>query len=643
LAGMGIRSSMRAGLSAGATDATAWINGAVAGTLQGGTTMALNLVGQELNIPPLYLSLGARAVTGAISGALSKDHDVFKGVGDAFMQSTLSLLTFGAYDPETGEFTKDPWIQATYIAQVLDFSQKVQEIGFLETLEAYTTAVFQQSTVSAIWEEGGIVDVIFNRINEGKIENIVYKGIQAKKVKIQEGEKEVYLIYSASEDKLLAIKDGNKLLETTDGQYEVGPDGKFGIKDGTITTYYDDGMVIVQEIANREQVNIDLMLPGDSTITVTGRNDIGAISYDSYGYLNDAYLSSDEFEMYLSNGEIERYRTELFPSDIVGGDVLIESAGITIDDLAGAQLVLEKQADGVFSTTIDAPMVSYVNGDGEDAIRYLGLDFEPETLNTPGTIEVIKTQSDKILNYFMGLGFRTDEEIATAKAIKVDLGRQFCQDGDTIYGSSGIKSGPMDTFLGLSIKAGEVLTDTNDSISMVKLLTNPVGYMASRAAQSGFDLFHDNKTTIVDHVGQVKTIDGIKYVIETNPGGIRKTLYEDYCSRYEDIEIVRANPGLKAGDAADELFFNYFDRETHEISEIAPKYDYVGILGITSRFLGNTFDTFICSELIVEAFRSVGITLPGIEYNLRISPQELWTNRDSWGIDLVELYQNAGS
>jgi len=644
LAGIGIRSSLQMGFSAGGGDPGAFakglFQGAIKGVFQGGTNLALNLIGQTFNIDPLYLSLGARAITGAISGALSKESDMFKGIGEAFKSSTLNLLTFGMYDPETGTYRTDPWSQAGYISQVLDFSQKVQEEGLLPALEIYTAAIFQQETVNAILSEGGIIDLIFRRINEGKVENVIYNGIQAKKVKMQEGDKEVYLIYSATEDKLLAIRDGNRLLETTDGQYELGPDGDFGIKDGTITTYYDDGMMIVQDITNREQSGIDIYLPNDDgTINMTGWDSIGPIEYDEYGFLKDAKISSDEFEVYLREGNIEGYETQLFGEADISGRLLIESAGITDYDLEGARLVLERQVDGTYSTSIDAPTLTYEDAYGQEITRYLGLEFPSDGTSNfiINMSNLIKEQSNKLLNYFTGFGVRTDDEIAIQKAVKVQLGRDYCQDGDTIYGSSGIEAGPMDGFIGLSIKAGEVMTDTNDSISTMQLLTNPIGYMASRVADTGFNLFHDNKTTVVNHVGQITTINGVKYVAEQNPGGPKFTLYDDYCNRYKDIEIVRANPELMADEAVNSLVDEYLDRETLTANENAPDYDFIGILGIASRVYGD-LTTSICSEFIIRGFSAIGIQLPGIQYNLRISPQELWSNRASWGTDLMQLY-----
>lgn len=94
------------------------VNGVMAGT----TNIAINFIGQELDIPPLYMALGSRALTGAIQGALSSDHDVFRGMIDAFKDGILSTATFGMYDPATGEFRNDPWSQAAYISQIIDFS-----------------------------------------------------------------------------------------------------------------------------------------------------------------------------------------------------------------------------------------------------------------------------------------------------------------------------------------------------------------------------------------------------------------------------------------------------------------------------------------------------------------------------------------
>ena len=173
---------MQVGFSAGGVDPGAYWQGLLNGVLTGTTNVAINFIGQELDIPALYMALGSLAITGAIQGALSSDNDIFKGMTNAFKNATLSLLTFGMYDPNKGQFKKDAWSQAAYISQVLDFSQKVQEDGLLEAMETYTAAIFQGNAAQIIVGESGIIQLVAKRLQEGRIENIDFKGIPAKKV-----------------------------------------------------------------------------------------------------------------------------------------------------------------------------------------------------------------------------------------------------------------------------------------------------------------------------------------------------------------------------------------------------------------------------------------------------------------------------
>lgn len=627
---------MQVGFSAGGGDPGAYWQGLINGVLTGTTNVAINFIGQELDIPPLYMALGSLAITGAIQGALSSDNDIFKGMTNAFKNATLSLLTFGMYDPNTGQFKKDAWSQAAYISQVLDFSQKVQEDGLLEAMEIYTAAIFQGSAVQIIVGEGGIIQLVAKRLQEGRIENIDFKGIPAKKVPIKDGPQGSYFIYSEDETKLLAIYNGNTLIESPDGSYEIGPDGAFGVKNGTITTVLTDGTTVVQHIENRSQIEV-VMTTADSQIIrltpVEGRTNI---TYDEYGNISDAKFDGglDGAQAILKDGIIEEYIAPVMRDGDITGQTLIESMGITDEDLRGAEIVISRDASGNFQSTINATPTTYIDPVTQQVVTtFLGMVFPGsktmvDFMMDPVLRSEVQSHTERIANYFTGFEARTNAEIKLGKANELQATLLYGQDGDMVFVSG---ADPV----GLVVKAGEVLTDGKGIVGSLQLLYNPIGTIATGIANSTSQIFNKDNPLLVNHMGMIKEYNGSKYVMQINPEGVTMVPVETIFANYKDVRVARADD-VKAMEAANQMFTTLFDINTLVANENAPEYNWPGLFGIGNRSEHPT--NFICSEFVNYWLRQVGVSLNGVVQDLRISPQEIWGSVKQWGKGLTELF-----
>jgi hypothetical protein len=226
---------------------------------------------------------------------------------------------------------------------------------------------------------------------------------------------------------------------------------------------------------------------------------------------------------------------------------------------------------------------------------------------------------ERLGNYLMGFDFRTSEEITQDRALKMEAANAIAQGGDLIFGNG-------DTLVDYGVKAGD----------------RSFGLGENR----GFGTF-------VNHVGIIETDSATneKYVIETNPGGFRRTKLEDFIDRYRDFEINRPKPELEANLAASYLM-KYINPATNLAMDGAPAYDYLGLLGLgfnSGQATSSNPTALYCSSAVYNAFANTlnrrqisGLpVLPGVTADLRISPQDIWQERDEWDESLVEIYQNG--
>ncbi|MFH1593779.1 MAG: LamG-like jellyroll fold domain-containing protein, partial [Candidatus Omnitrophota bacterium] len=209
LAGIGIRSSLQAGLGtfgSGGTPGEVVSNMWKAvqdGLKEGITNVALEWAGQELGLSPLVSSLIFRGIQGAIEGALEYDGNFVQGILDAAKNDFFNILTFGGMG-------NDPWARAVYISKIQDFARIITSNedplqGLIDAVTTYATAVFHSSTIAGILGQGGIVDMVTNRAVVRDNED----GIRVKRIYYFEGDEEQYFDIAA--DSNLPIEKRYKL------------------------------------------------------------------------------------------------------------------------------------------------------------------------------------------------------------------------------------------------------------------------------------------------------------------------------------------------------------------------------------------------------------------------------------------------
>ena len=166
LAGIGIRSSISAGLGSG-WDPQVMFRSITNGLVSGITNVALEWAYQSLDLSPLLESIAASTI-GVTLEALLNHQDPLVNIGKRAGEYIMDLGTFGMYDPKTGKLKIDPWSQAVYISKVLDFARIIREAddptqGLVTALGTYSSAIFHQQAIEAIVKEGGILAMVTGR------------------------------------------------------------------------------------------------------------------------------------------------------------------------------------------------------------------------------------------------------------------------------------------------------------------------------------------------------------------------------------------------------------------------------------------------------------------------------------------------
>jgi hypothetical protein len=243
LAGIGIRSSLQVGFSAGGGDPGRIWDGVINGLVRGATNIGLQWAYEELDIDPLLGSLAAAALTGAIEGFL-EDKNALRGAYNTLFKAGTGLLTLGGYG-------NDPWSQAVYISQVLDFSQIIQERGIVDALETYATGFLHQTAIDSIWKMGGIYDLVTNNaevvVNE--------EGETVKRVYINEGRTD-FIDLTLDMDNMVGYKQGNILV---DCPVVIGPDGRATTPNGKIKLLLDEQSRIVYYVEDWDVKKIEFI------------------------------------------------------------------------------------------------------------------------------------------------------------------------------------------------------------------------------------------------------------------------------------------------------------------------------------------------------------------------------------------------
>ena len=308
LAGIGIRSSLRAGLSGpnGGGSPGDWIDGAIAGLSQGITSVALNYAVEEMDIDPLLANIGFSAIAGAIEASLSTDFQtgetgLFEKMFEIYEKNALTFL--GA-DIEPDDY----WGQAAYAANIMNFTDIIREHGLETALNTYATSFFNSTAVNSIVTAGYTIGGYFaEKLAAGEIETVTLDtgetvdGIRA------EGTETILLF--DSEGNVVGIKDPDKLIY---GDLGIDATGEVGLLNGYLSGEYVPGLGIYMDLEGGNQTYAEIRdtLTGETLYYVTPRENGGYIYYDSFGDMIDGIIENPDYlyEMSMDYETLVKHR-----------------------------------------------------------------------------------------------------------------------------------------------------------------------------------------------------------------------------------------------------------------------------------------------------------------------------------------------
>ena len=321
LAGIGIRSSLQAGLSSNMDPGKIW-SSVTTGLLQGVANIGINYATQELGLNPLLANIGFSIISGAIKAGLQvatgESQDIFETLFETYKQNALTFL--GYSDPNT---PISAWQQAAYMSQILDFSNIVMERGLVEALNTYGAGFLNAVAVNNIVQSGYTLGGYFaNKLDSGQYTiRTLQDGTQVKEVDVTDEEADIIasLFFQDKENNGTNYTDVvGKEESRGDGTYlswgELGTDtyGKLGYTEADLYTIFDSD-IQYQRIQAGQQAYVEIKdLQGNTLLviepTVSGHYN----TYNSYGEYVEAKITnliSDR--SYTFNGLKLNYFSEL--------------------------------------------------------------------------------------------------------------------------------------------------------------------------------------------------------------------------------------------------------------------------------------------------------------------------------------------
>ncbi len=348
LAGIGIRSSLQAGLSSNMDPGKMW-QSVTTGLLQGVTSIGINYATQQLNIPPLLANIGFSAISTLLNGSIKalmpggNQNDIFKYMFDTFEKNTLTFLGYG----------DSPWLQAAYISQILDFTDIVKQRGLAEALNIYGSSFFNAVAVNEIVKTGYTLGGYFRHMLEtGQYHAEVVNGKEVKAVdtptQADGGHTTTFF------DWLVDASDWDPLGQRVtygDGKVswslgEIGKDGyqKMGYYDATMYNEWGD-LGIWQTIDNGNQTYAEIKdNEGNILFVVEPREEGGYNYYDTYGDYVDAKISD------ILNGTVDYFQN----SSLITQNLLNSDGGVDFGlDLITGNAVISGQSQSLVESIVN--------------------------------------------------------------------------------------------------------------------------------------------------------------------------------------------------------------------------------------------------------------------------------------------------
>ena len=304
------------GFGNGGLSAQGLFQGAMTGLAQGALSLGLNFATEELGANPLLMNLGYAVAGGILEGTVNdlfgteiqQGRTLLENVFDVYSRNVLSAFNGGT----------DPWSQAVYISQILDFTDIIQRDGLVEALNTYATGMLNSMVVNSMIQSAGTVgDYLIQKLNSGDFsrENVNGKEVIVVYVENTEGDTIGKTFFDELLEEQYDFLGYEDLLNEFFGYGDVGVDvyGDMGYKEGFIRQRLNDGYV-EQDIINDNaegpvQSYVRYWNANGRSVVFKPENGDAYIGYDDQGLLADYILTNDElsYEAYYADKMLNGY------------------------------------------------------------------------------------------------------------------------------------------------------------------------------------------------------------------------------------------------------------------------------------------------------------------------------------------------
>jgi len=153
--------------------------------------------------------------------------------------------------------SNDPWAQAAYISQIVDFSTITKEKGLASALETYAAGIFNQVAINSMIQVGGSVGNYFTKKVTTK--DYVERIESGFKVRAYSIEDVGHIETATDEFGNEYVREVSLMGKTRTGKFGVDSYGKFGLTTGEMTDMLGDQVNAWQRIENGKQAYVEIM------------------------------------------------------------------------------------------------------------------------------------------------------------------------------------------------------------------------------------------------------------------------------------------------------------------------------------------------------------------------------------------------
>lgn len=360
--GIGIRSTISAAFRGGDTNSI--YKSALGGLVQGVASIGINYATQELGLNPLLASLGFSAIASAINAGLQAatggSQDVFKTFFDTYTNNALTFLGYG--DPSDPNYAS---LEASYKYNIIDFSDKVRERGFVDALNTYGVSFFNSTTLGAIAQS----DLTIGKFFDSKIANNQYTTFTASdgtqyidvpitvaSLKVADAFFDKLTLSDGTSTWLLAGKEEYYSDHTSWSLGDLGVDdyAKLGFRDdATLQNMYNTYKEVQIIDSNGNLVSAVVTDSNSNNLVIINPSSFsGSIQWNAYGDLVDAIVkntdgSNFEFNQNLNTTAVNTsYNPSFTDADLQN---ISQKLGLSVDDIKNTKLTITYNGENIIS------------------------------------------------------------------------------------------------------------------------------------------------------------------------------------------------------------------------------------------------------------------------------------------------------